>query len=149
MANALTLLMPLVPNTNPVQVAQLISGHQDAINQALTSIGTVHFARFLLLDASNPNLQPGGGASDKAVLGVVTEYDGDFDPYISDFVAKIGFVFDALLPFVGGGAALVPVAQNLNAFTNFVQRNDASQNSAEPKLYSAYPFTVQQVLANG
>src|SRR5262245_23684629 len=124
MANALTLLLPLVPGTNAQQVAQTISGHQAAIDQALTSIGTVHFARFLLLDASTPNLQPGGSTSDKLVLGVVTEYDGDFGPYISDFVAKIGFIFDALLPFVVGGTTLVPVAQNLNAFTNFVQKND-------------------------
>ena len=34
---------------------------------------------------------------------MVTEYDGDFNAYISDFVAKIGFIFDALLPFVVGG----------------------------------------------
>ncbi len=149
MANALTLLLPLVPGTNPLDVAGMISGQQDAINQGLTSIGTVHFARFLLLDASTPNLQPGGGASDKLVLGVITEYDGDFDPYISDFVAKIGFVFDALLPLVVGGAALVPVAQNLDAFTSFLKQNDASQNPAEPKLFSAYPFTVQQILAEG
>ena len=149
MANPLTLLLPLAPGTNPVQVAQLIEGHQSAVNQALTSIGTVHFARFLLLDASTPNLQPGGGASDRLVLGVITEYDGDFDPYIADFVAQIGFIFDALLPFVVGGPALVPVAQHLNAFTAFVQQNDAAQNPAEPKLYSAYPFTVQQILANG
>lgn len=96
-----------------------------------------------------PNLQPGGKSTDTLVLGVITEYDGAFDPYISDFVNKIGFVFDALLPYVVGGPALVPVAQNLNAFTTFVQRNDASQNPAEPQLYSAYPYTVQQILANG
>jgi hypothetical protein len=149
MANPLTLLLPLNPNTDPTQIATLISGHQAAINTALTSIGTVHFARFLLLDASVPNLQPSGSSADTLVLGVITEYDGDFDAYISDFVSKIGFIFDALLPSVVGGAGLVPVAQNLNAFTAFVKQNDASQNPAEPQLYSAYPYTVQQILANG
>jgi hypothetical protein len=149
MANPLTLLLPLVPNTDPIQVASLITGNQDASNAALTSIGTVHFARFLLLDSSVPNLQPSGACSDSLVLGVITEYDGDFDAYISDFASKIGFIFDALLPFVVGGSGLVPVAQNVNAFTTFIQQNDASQNPAEPQLYSAYPFTVQQILANG
>ena len=149
MANPLTLLMPLVPNTDPTAIAKVVSTNQAAIDAALTSIGTVHFARFLVLDASVPNLQPSGESTDTLVLGVITEYDGDFDAYISDFVNKIGFVFDALLPFVVGGSVLVPVAQNLNAFTAFVQKNDASQNPAEPALYSAYPFTVQRILANG
>jgi hypothetical protein len=149
MANPLTLLMPLMPNTDPSTIAEAISGHLAAIDSALTAIGTVHFARFLLLDTSVPNLQPRGNRSDTLVLGVITEYDGGFDPYIADFVDRIGFVFDALLPYVVGGSALVPVAQNLNAFTAFVKQNDASQNPMEPALYGAYPYTVQQILANG
>ena len=147
MANPLTLLMPLKPNTDPRTIAGAIESNQTAIDNALTSIGTVHFARFLILDTSVPNLQPTGKSTDTLVLGVITEYDGAFGPYISDFVNQIGFVFDALLPYVVGGADLVPVAKNLNAFTAFVQQNDASQNPTTPALYSAYPNTVQQILA--
>ncbi len=149
MANPLTLLMPILPNTNPMTIAQTISGNQATINAALTSIGTVHFARFLVLDASVPNLQPGGKPGDTLVFGVITEYDGNFDAYIADFVSKIGFVFDALLPFVVGGVPLVPVANNLNAFTAFVKQNDLSQSPGGGGLYGAYNFTVQQILANG
>jgi hypothetical protein len=149
MSNPLTLLMPLNPNTDPVAIGKTIATNQAAINTALSSIGTVHFARFLILDASVPNLQPSGKSSDTLVLAVITEYDGDFDPYISDFVNQIGFIFNALLPFVVGGAGLVPVASNLNAFTAFVKQNDAAQNPTTPGLYSAYPYTVQQILANG
>ena len=149
MANPLTLLMPFNPNTDPVVIGKTIATHQAAINAALTSIGTVHFARFLILDASVPNLQPTGKSTDSLVFAVITEYDGDFDAYIGDFVSKIGFVFDALLPFVVGGAGLVPVAKNLNAFTAFVKTNDASQNPSAGPLYNAYPFTVQHILANG
>jgi hypothetical protein len=149
MANPLTLLMPLKPNTDPRAIAETIAGNQAAIDSALTAIGTVHFARFLVLDTSVPNLQPTGKSSDTLVLGVITEYDGGFDPYISDFVDRIGFVFDALLPYVVGGSALVPVAQNLNAFTAFVKQNDASQGPMAPSLYGAYPYTVQLILANG
>ena len=149
MANPLTLLMPLVPNTNPLVIAQTVASHQAAINVALTSIGTVHFARFAVFDASVPNLQPSGKPGDNLVLGVITEYDNDFDTYIADFVNKIGFIFDALLPFVVGGPPLVPVASNLVTFTAFVKANDASQAPGAPGLYSAYPYSVQQILANG
>lgn len=147
MANPLTLLMPIVPNTNPAAFAQALAAQKPAINDGLTAVGTVHFARFLLLDSSTPNLQPSGAASDSLVLGVITAYDGDFDAYIQDFVDRIGGVFDALLQYVVGGQALTPVADNVAAFTAFIKKNDASQNPAEPGLYSAYPQTVQQILA--
>ena len=58
MANPLTLLMPVVPNTAVTTLATLIGKNQTSIDEALTSIGTVHFARFLILDTSAPNLQP-------------------------------------------------------------------------------------------
>src|SRR5271165_2936192 len=147
MANALTLLMPVVANTSPATIAEALAAQQSAIETGLTKVGTVHFARFLLLDSSQPNLQPTGSSSDTLVLGVITEYDGDFDAYIQDFVDQIGGVFNALLPVVVGGEKLTPVADNVAAFTAFIQQNDASQNQSEPSLYSAYPQTVQQILA--
>jgi hypothetical protein len=80
---------------------------------------------------------------------VITEYDGDFNAYIQDFVAQIGDVFDALLGFVVGGAAITPVKDHINQFIAFVQTNDASQTPPNNGLYQAYTFTVQQILANG
>jgi hypothetical protein len=147
MANPLTLLMPVVPNTSPATIANALAAQQSAIETGLTNVGTVHFSRFLLLDSSQPNLQPTGSSSDNLVLGVITEYDGDFDVYIQDFVDQIGGVFNALLVFVVGGEKLTPVANNVAALTTFIQQNDASQNPSEPSLYSAYPQTVQQILA--
>jgi hypothetical protein len=147
MASPLTLLMPIIPGTNVMELAATLEKYQTEINTALTSIGTVHFARFLLLDRSTANLQPGGAASDQLVLAVITEYDGSFQAYIGDFVAQIGQVFDALLQFVVGGAALTPVANNVAAFSAFVAANDASQHQPNEGLYSAYPQTVQQILA--
>ena len=147
MASPLTLLMPIIPGTSVMELATTLQKYQTEINTALTSIGTVHFARFLLLDRSTANLQPGGTASDQLVLAVITEYDGSFQAYIGDFVAQIGQVFDALLQFVVGGQALTPVANNVAAFSAFVAANDASQHQPNEGLYSAYPQTVQQVLA--
>lgn len=147
MASPLTLLMPIIPGTNLTVLAATLAKYQSEINQALTSIGTVHYARFLLLDRSTANLQPGGAPSDQLVLAVITEYDGSFQAYIGDFVAQIGQVFDALLQFVVGGQALIPVANNVVAFSAFVAANDASQHQPNEGLYQAYPQTVQQILA--
>lgn len=146
MANPLTLLMPIIPGTSPLEIGAALAKYNNEINQALTSIGTVHYARFLLLDRSTPNLQP-GGSSDQLVLAVITEYDGSFQAYIGDFVSQIGDVFNALLAFVVGGSAVTPVQSNTAAFMAFVTANDASQHQPNTGLYSAYPQTVQQILA--
>ena len=148
MANPLTLFMPVTPGTAVATIATMLQQNQTAIDQALTTIGTVHYARFLILDASSPNLQPSGAASDSLVIGIITAYDGDFDPYIGDFVKDIGDVFDALLKFVVGGPALIPVKDNLTQFTAFIQANDASQHVPNGGLYQAYPtLTVNAILA--
>ncbi|HEX8363639.1 MAG TPA: hypothetical protein VF613_26195 [Longimicrobium sp.] len=147
MANPLTLMMPIIPGTNLAELAGTLAKYQTDIDQALTSIGTVHYARFLLLDRSTANLQPSGTATDQLVLAVITEYDGSFQDYIGDFVAQIGNVFDALLQFVVGGKELTPVANNVAAFSAFITANDASEHQPNEGLYSAYPQTVQQVLA--
>ena len=151
MTSPLSLFMPVLPNTKPLAIVEALAGSQVAIDAALKSIGTVHFARFSLLDTSKPNLQPDMLAintpSSTLVIGVITEYDGDFNAYISDFVAQLGAVFDTLLGFVVGGAAITPVANNLAAFEAFITLNDASQHQPNESLYAAYPQTVQQVVA--
>jgi hypothetical protein len=146
MASPLSLFMPVIPGTDPRVIGAAIAGSQAAIDQALESIGTVHYARFLLLDRSTANLQPGGG-NQELVIAVITEYDGSFDAYIQAFSNQLGPVFDALLEFVVGGKALIPVKSNLNAFTAFIAENDASQHEPNTGLYAAYPQTVQQILA--
>jgi hypothetical protein len=162
MASPLTLLMPLKPGTNPQQVAEALQSQQAAIDTALGKIGTVHYARFLLLDRAAPNLQPSATPSDQLVLAVITEYDLDFTKYINDFVSQIGDVFNALLAFVQGAEGVIPVQSNVQAFLDFVIANDASQHfpnngqtSPVPPaqgpggLYEAYPgVTVQQILAS-
>lgn len=147
MASPLTLLMPVIPGTSPEVIAATLAKYQPVLDKALTSIGTVHYARTLLLDAANANLQPGTESGAKYVIAVITEYDGSFDAYIHDFVAQVGTVFDALLQFVVGGPALIPVANNVAAFEAFITANDASQHQPNTGLYQAYTATVQQILA--
>ena len=151
MTKPLSLMMPVLPGTSLIAIAATLVESQKQIDAALTSIGTVHFARFLLLDSSQPNLQPNMTSavkSDHLIIGVVTEYDGDFNAYIQDFVSQLGNVFDALLRFVIGGAALSPVANNVPAFEAYITANDASQHVPNNSLYAAYPQTVQQILAS-
>lgn len=147
MANPLTLLMPIIPGTSPLEIGAALAKYNAEIDTALTSIGTVHYARFLLLDRAAPNLQP-SGPSDQLVLAVITEYDGSFQAYIGDFVSQIGDVFNALLQFVVGGAAVTPVQSNMAAFSAFVTANDASEHQPNEGLYQAYTATVQQILAS-
>lgn len=151
MANPLCLMMPVLPGTNPISIAAALQEYQTKINTALTEIGTVHFARFTLLDRSQANLLPDVSkmtTSDTLIIGVITEYDGNFNAYIEDFVAQLGDVFDALLQFVVGGKALMPVANNVTAFEAFITANDAAQHTPNTGLYSAYPQTVQKILAS-
>ena len=147
MANPLTLILPLKEGIDLQQLGGLIAMAEAKIEEALKAIGTVHYARFVVLDASTPNLQPGPTGPYK--LAVITTYDDDFDTYIQDFVNNIGMIFDALMSMTTDGEHLVPVNQHVAEFTGYVSKNDASRNPPNDQftLYSAYPSTVQEVLA--
>ena len=147
MANPLTLIMPIKEGVSLQQLGGVLSSFLPKIVEAMTTIGTVHDARFVLMDASTPNLQPGPNGPYR--LAIITTYDGDFDTYIQDFLNNIGMIFDALLSVTSDGEHLVPVSQNLEAFAEYVAKNDASRHPPSDSLppFSAYPCTVQQVLA--
>lgn len=149
MTSPLTLVMPLEENVDLGALAKALAEAADDIDAALTSIGTVHFARFVLFDASTPTMQP-GSMTGPFRLAVITEYDGDFNSYIQDFVNQIGGVFDQLLSFTADGQSLVPVSKNVAGFTTYVAEHDASQHlppGIQP-LYCAYDATVQTILAS-
>jgi hypothetical protein len=149
-ANPLTLIIPLKEGVDLGQLGKSLAELQAQIDAALESVGTVHYARFVVFDASSPNLQPKGGPGPFS-LSVITSFDGDFDVYIQDFVNKLGPIFNALLSFSADGTGLIPVAENLQAFTAYVAANNASQQPPNNAFgfYSAYPYTVQQVIAAG
>ena len=84
---------------------------------------------------------------DTLVMAVLTEYDGDFDAYIYDFVAQLGDVFNTNLQVVVGGEKVTPVQNNVAKFNAFIKANDASQHSPNTGLFAAYPQTTQLVIA--
>lgn len=151
MANPLTFIIPVTPGTDPLVVFATLAKYKPILDKALTEIGIVHYARVQVFDAGAGNLQPGMNppASGSYRMAVITEYDGDFNAYISDFAKVTGEFWDALFAFTPGGSAIVPVANNVAAFQDFVRKNDASQYPPNNGLYQAYPnLTVQQILAN-
>lgn len=141
--------MPLRQGADLGQLQGLLASHQEAINTALGAVGTVHYARFVVLDASSPNLQPLANSTGPFQLAVITTYDGNFDMYIQDFVQQLPDVFDALLGFTTDGAGLVPARDNVSQLTAWIKANDASQQPPNSLLsqYAAYPYTVQAILA--
>jgi hypothetical protein len=150
MASPLTLFLPVIPGTNLETLNEALGKSQAALFEGLTAVGTVHYARILLLDANTPNLQPTGNPNDSYILAVITEFDGSFDAYIQDFINQMAPVFDALLGFVVGGPALIPVTENVSAFIAYSAQNDASQHQPTglPIFYQAYTATVQEILAS-
>lgn len=148
MPNPLTLLIPIAETVQPLEILQTIAQNQSTLNQALGVVGTVHYARFVLLDRAKPNLQfdpksPSANTG-QLVLAVITEYDGDFSTYVKAFVKQIGKIFDALLAFSADGTQLIPVEQNADAFVDYVKRNDTS--TVQPTLFAAYPYSVNQII---
>jgi hypothetical protein len=128
--NPLNLILNIQPGKNQA-IVDYLEQNQAKINAALTQVGTVHFARFLMI----PGTQ---------YLFVITTYDGDFDAYIQAFTNIVGDVFNLLLSCVDPAPPL-PVQQNVAAFQAFV-----SQYNLPTGLYSAYPdCTVVQILSNG
>ncbi|MDQ1920128.1 hypothetical protein [Massilia pseudoviolaceinigra] len=150
MTRPLTLLSPVLPGTSAATVVAKLALLLPQINAALESIGTVHFARLILLDRSQPNLQPDLLSilpSDNLVIGIITSFDGDFQKYIHDFVAQLSTEFDALLSLTVGGAALTPVVDHVAEFEAFIAENNVSEHIPNTYFYAAYQHTVQDILA--
>ena len=126
-SNPLTLVMSIKSSEDRHQLEALITQLQslppesNPIARALTKIATVHFARFVFLGDSQ--------------LAVITTYDDSFERYIDAFVDAIGMVFDKLLVHMKDAPPL-PVADNRDAFLQYVKRNDIP---CVPPFFSAYP----------
>jgi hypothetical protein len=113
--------LPLKPGCDSAALSALLASRKSAIDQALSSLRTVHFARFVFLQ-------------DRTQLAIITEFDGPFDDYIADFAHHIGPIFDALFEQVIDAPPL-PVAKNVAEFTAWVKAHDLPHDG----FFSAYP----------
>ncbi len=150
MAYPLTLVLPLKASADLSALGHLLGKGRDGLDQALTLLGTVHFAQFLVLDASTTSLQPSPGSQGPYKLAVVLSYDGELATFIKDFVDYAGTEFDKLLDFTAEGAVMTPVKGHLAAFAAFVADNDASQHlpNSQAAMFNAYQFPVELIVAD-
>ncbi len=110
----MNLLMPL-KDSSPIGRAKAVlalAQNVDEIFAGLDNVGTVHSARFLLIED---------------YVCMISVYDGDFDNYIRDFIATIGSVFNDLMHLVVGGEKVCPCEENVEAFIDWVQAHDLFQ----------------------
>jgi hypothetical protein len=83
----------------------------DEILAGLNNVGTVHFARFDIVQGN---------------LCMFSIYDGNFDGYIRDFIGTIGGAFDGIMGFVKDPAP-TPCGQNVDEFVAWVRSHDSLQ----------------------
>jgi len=110
----MNLIMPL-KDASPVgraKAALAIAQNVDEIFDGLDNVGTVHTARFLLIDGN---------------LCMISVYDGDFSNYIRDFIVTIGSVFDEVMRLVEGGDRLIPTTEHVEEFIDWVHEHDLFQ----------------------
>jgi len=110
----MNLVMPLKDKSaiGRAEAAFAIAQNVDEIFAGLDNVGTVHFARFVLIGDN---------------LCMISVYDGDFSNYIRDFIVTIGSVFDAVMALVEGGEAVIPSATHIEAFIDWVHAHDLFQ----------------------
>jgi hypothetical protein len=110
----MNLVMPL-KDKSPIgraRAAMAIAQNVDEIYAGLNNVGTVHFARFVLVGDN---------------LCMFSVYDGDFTNYIRDFIATIGSVFDGVVALVEGGDDVIPSESHVEAFIDWVHAHDLFQ----------------------
>ncbi|MBV9577972.1 MAG: hypothetical protein JO057_05210 [Chloroflexi bacterium] len=122
MANGLTLMLRVQDGQLPTLLAALAKSGT-TIDQALAKLGTVHFARTVILDILRQICRcKSRSVGVHTTSPSITQYDGEFDVYIQDFAQQIGSVFDTLLAYVVDGPLLVPVQQHIDAFETYNSR---------------------------
>jgi len=108
-SHGLNLVLELDPSPNrlPLLLWDIVVA-QDKIKSALESLSFVHFARFI-------------PSWDGRALMVTTEFDGELDPYVLDFVIALGDVFDTLMGYVTDPPTL-PVREHPDEFLAWVRK---------------------------
>lgn len=114
----MNLVLPLKDKTavGRAQAALVIGSSLDEIYSGLDNVGTVHVARFAIVDNN---------------LLMFSFYDGDFHTYIRDFIVTLGHAFDAIVELIEDTPTL-PCWENVDEFIDWVHRHDALQLPDSP-----------------
>jgi hypothetical protein len=131
----LTALAPIIPGRRAA-LQQVLTGLRERIATGgptpLDAIGTVHFARWVVL----PDDQDGGH------LLFTSNFDGPWDDYIEDFASQSATSFDAIYSNCEGWPE--QGARDVEAFKAYVRKHELPSDV----YYRAYPMaTVKQVRA--
>lgn len=107
----MNLVMPLADKTAVGRATAMgaIAASIDELFVGLDNVGTVHFARFDIIDGN---------------LCMLSVFDGDFRAYIRDFIVVFGSVFDALMAFVEDPPT-TPCAHHVEEFVDWIAAHDA------------------------
>jgi len=114
----MNLVMPLKDKTakGRAEAAQVIGSSLSEIYSGLDNVGTVHVARFTIVDNN---------------LLMFSFYDGDFETYIRDFIMTLGHAFDGVVSLIEDPPTL-PCWQHVDEFIEWVHRRDAFQLPDDP-----------------
>ena len=109
----MNLVMPLRYPLVPFRAAfgKMLVESLDEILAGLNNVGTVHFARFDIVEGN---------------LLMFSIYDGNFEGYIRDFIGTIGEAFDGIMGFVQDPPK-VPCGENVDEFVAWVRQHDSLQ----------------------
>ena len=130
--NALNLIATIKSPEDQKALQGMLEQSGGLNTKILNAVGTVHFARFVFL-------------CNNTELALFTDYDGDLDTYVLDFVKVAHDLFNALLMHVADPPPL-PVQEHPEEFLQWVRAHDAP--SIANYYYSAYPtLKVQDILS--
>jgi hypothetical protein len=109
----MNLVMPLKNKTaiGRAEAALVVGSSLDEIYSGLDNVGTVHMARFTIVDNN---------------LLMFSFYDGDFRAYIRDFIVTLGHGFDAIVALIEDPPPQ-PCWQHVDEFIEWVHEHDAFQ----------------------
>lgn len=114
----MNLVMPLKDKTavGRARAALAIASSLDEIYAGLDNVGTVHVARFSIVENN---------------ILMFSFYDGDFHTYIRDFIVTLGHAFNAVVELVEDTPPL-PCWEHVDAFIDWVHAHDALQLPDSP-----------------
>ena len=130
--NALNLIATIKSPEDQKLLQAMLEQSGGLNSEILTAVGTVHFARFVFL-------------CNNTQLALFTDYDGDLDTYVLDFIKVAHDLFNALLMHMADPPPL-PVQAHPKEFLQWVRDHDAP--CVAGYYYSAYPkLKVQDILS--